>query len=245
MTDEIANRVLKLREASNFEEHAHQARLAIWNCRNELFGGNVPSHPLDIIDPTVALYQRGFNIESDADLGEMWDQGCRTRVAATIDSASRRIRVAVGLSDQERRFTTAHELGHVLLHPDMNGLHRDRAISGPFLQRDNRERDADAFSSCFIIPAKMLLLRFREIFGKNTFRLDEDAVFGLRLGTFDEARRSIRTRRDASLLVATACSYMGSYFTPLNRFFRVSPTAMAIRLEEVGLVSEKYLQRRW
>ncbi len=127
----------------------------------------------------------------------------------------------------------------------MTGLHRDRAVSGPMSRKDKRERDADAFSSCFIMPAKLLLGRFHDYFGTDVFRLNEDSIFGLRLGTIDQAQRSIRTQRQVSLTVATTGTFMGAAFEPLSRFFRVSPTAMAIRLEEVGLVDEASLRRNW
>lgn len=245
MTDEIEKRVSRLRAASTFEEHAHEARLSIWNQRRELFNGNVPAHPMDLVDPAIALHLNGFEVRTDPNLGEMWEAGGRARVAGIVDQRGKIVRVSPAISDQERRFTTAHELGHVVLHPQMTGLHRDRAVSGPSSRKDKREQDADAFASCFILPARLLLGIFRDRFGMNVFRLNEDTVFGLRLGTIDQAQRRMRTRRDVSLAVATASSFMGAAFEPLSRFFRVSPTAMAIRLEEVGLVDETSLRRSW
>ncbi len=97
MTDEIEKRVLRLRASSTFEEHAHETRLSIWNRRRELFNGNVPAHPLDIVDPAIALYLNGFEVSSDPDLGEMWDSGARTRVAGIVDQRSKTVRVSLGL----------------------------------------------------------------------------------------------------------------------------------------------------
>ena len=77
------------------------------------------------------------------------------------------------------------------------------------------------------------------------FRLNEDTVFGLQLGTIDQAKRRLRNVRDVSLAVETASSYMGTPFEPFSHFFRVSPTTMAIRLEEVGLVGEHSLRHNW
>lgn len=245
MADDIDKRVLRLRAASSHEEHAHDVRMSIWNDRHNIFKGHVPEHPLDLIDPAIALGAKGFTVDSDRNLGEMWDAGSHARVAGIVDQEKRAVRIAVGLEEQERRFTTAHELGHVILHPWMTGLHRDRAVSGPMVRRSSLERDADSFASCFIMPAKLLLRRFRDKFGMDVFRLNEDTVYGLRLGTIDQAQRRIRDRRAVALAVATANSFMGISFEPLSKFFRVSPTAMAIRLEEVGLVDESSLRRNW
>ena len=243
MIDDIDKRVLQLRAASTFEEAAHDVRMSIWNRRRELFKGNVPDHPLDLVDPAIALFSKGFSVQSDQDLGRMWDAGIHARVAGIVDQRNKVVRIAIGLDEKERRFTTGHELGHVVLQPNMNGLHRDRAVSGPSPRRDKIERDADAFASCFIMPARLLFRRFRECFGVDFFRLNEDAAFGLKLGNLDSARRYIRSPRELALYVATTNNFMGAYFDPLSQFFRVSPVAMAIRLEEVGLIDESSLRR--
>lgn len=219
--------------------------MSVWNRKSELFKGSVPDDPLDLIDPAIALRSRGFDVLTDPTLGDVWDAGAHARVAGIVDQDNRVVRVAVGLEELERRFTTAHELGHVVLHPDMTGLHRDRAVSGPSHRKDWREREADAFASCFIMPAKLVLRRFRDLFGMSVFRLNEDTVFGLQLGTIDQAQRRMRKQRDVALAVATASSFMGVSFEPLSRFFRVSPTTMAIRLEEVGIVDGSSLRRTW
>ena len=242
---DVDNRVLRLRASSSMEEHAHQVRLSVWNQRFDLFHGAVPDNPLDLIDPAKALCSRGFKVQSDPALGETWDAGMRARVAGMVDQRKRIVRIAVGLDERERRFTTAHELGHVVLHPDMTGLHRDRAVSGPSVRKDWREREADSFASCFIMPAKLLLQRFRVLFGTDVFRLNEDTLFGLGMGTIGQVRQRIRSQRDMALALATTGSFMGVSFEPLCVYFRVSPTTMAIRLEEVGLVDETSLRRNW
>lgn len=246
MTDEVEKIVSRLRAASSFEEHAYEAHMAVWNQKHKLFGGHVPAHPLDLVDPAIALHLKGFQLKSDPSLGEVWESGEYARTAGVLDLRGKVIKVSPAISEQERRFTTAHELGHVILHPGMTGLHRDRPVSGPCVRREQRERDADAFASCYIMPAKHLLRRFKENFaGMSEFIMNEDTVYGLRLGTIDQAQHRFRTRRNISLAVATANSFMGISFESLAQYFRVSPTAMAIRLEEVGVVTERSLRRAW
>ena len=239
MKNEIEKRISKLRAASTFEDHAYEVHLAIWNQRNELFAGTAPIHPLDLLEPAVALHLKGFDVRTDPHLGEMWEDGRHIRTAGIVDQESRVVRVSPAITDQERRFTTAHELGHVVLHPHMTGLHRDRTLSGPSQRKDKLEREADAFAACFLMPAKMIFMRFRERFGADVFRLNEDAAFGLRLGSIDQARRHLRYQRDVSLALATTNSFMGVSFDSLSALFRVSTVAMAIRLEEVGLVDSR------
>jgi hypothetical protein len=235
VNNDIEKRLVALRSASSIEASAHEVHLEIWNNRRDLFMGKALAHPLDSVEPAIALYMKGFDVITDPSLGEMWDEGQRIQVAGIVDQETRTVRVSHSLDDQQRRFTTGHELGHVIRHPGMS-LHRDRAISGHMPRKDGREREADLFASCFLMPARYVINEFYRRFGMPVFRMNEDAVFGFSLGSIENAQRKIRRQRDASLMSATAPAFMGRHFSPLCQMFGVSPVAMAIRLEEVGLV---------
>jgi hypothetical protein len=132
----------------------------------------------------------------------------------------------------------------MLKHPNQSGLHRDRAVDGPTTRRNVTEREADQFASCFLMPARLVLEHFRDYFGCDFVRLSEESIFGLGMGGgVDRALRQIRSTRDISLLLASANAYMGRHFYPLAQLFRVSPIAMAIRIEELSLV-EDFAARR-
>jgi hypothetical protein len=238
MSSNIEQRVIQLRAASTFEEQAHQVRLSIWNQRHSLFDGRVPSDPMDLLEPGVALHMLGFKVVTDANLGEMVDAGRKVRVAGVIDQNRQIVRISPVPTYQEQRYTAGHELGHALLHPGMDGLHHDRVISGPSYRKEKHEREADQLASCFLMPAKLLLNRFAQRFGSAHFKISEDTIYGLRIPSIDQALRRFRCPRDISLAVATATTFMGTPFRSLSTSFRVSPTAMAIRLEEVGLIDE-------
>ncbi|MCC7097454.1 MAG: ImmA/IrrE family metallo-endopeptidase [Thermomonas sp.] len=235
VVDNIEKRLATLRSASTIEARAHEVHLELWNNRYDLFVDKVPSHPLESVEPAVALSMKGFRVVTDPCLGEMWNEGRRVRVAGVVDQDARLVKISPNLDGQERRFTTGHELGHVVEHPGMT-LHRDRALSGHMPRKDNMEREADLFSSCFLMPARHVLNEFYARFGMHVFRMNEDTAFGFLLGNYQGCRKKIKLQRDASILSATASHFMGRHFLPLNQFFGVSPVAMAIRLEEVGLV---------
>ena len=235
MKGDLEKRLVSIRAASTIEASAHEVHLELWNNRRDLFLGTELAHPLDSVEPAVALYMKGFDVITDASLGEMWEDGRRIQVAGLVDQEARVVRVSQNLDDQQRRYTTGHELGHVIRHPGMS-LHRDRAISGHMPRKDDRESEADLFASCFLMPARFVINEFYLRFGMHVFRMNEDAVFGFSLGSVDNAQRKIKRQRDASILSATASSYMGRRFSPLCQMFGVSPVAMAIRLEELRLV---------
>ncbi|OUS70270.1 ImmA/IrrE family metallo-endopeptidase [Paenibacillus sp. MY03] len=64
------------------------------------------------------------------------------------------IHINSDISEEDQRFTCAHELGHALLHP---------GVSTPFLRRhtlqsiDKIERQANQFAAELLIPDKLLL----------------------------------------------------------------------------------------
>jgi Zn-dependent peptidase ImmA (M78 family) len=242
MSNEITRRVVQLRKASSIEEAAHQVRLSVWNNRFDLFRGVVPENPLDMLEPGIALHLRGFKVETAVDLGEMFDSGKRVRVAGLIDQNEKTVHIAAGLTLQETRFTTGHELGHAVLHPMMTGLHRDRGVSGPLYRKDRVEADADRFTSAYLMSPKLLLREFIGRFGVDVFRLSSDSVFGLGIA---KSAHKLRNTRDISYAVANATSYMGRHFPSLTNAFRVSSSTMAIRLEELGLIEDFVSRRMW
>lgn len=242
MSADLDRRVVQLRKASSIEEAAHQVRLSVWNNRFELFSGVVPENPLDMLEPGVALHLRGFKVETAIDLGEMFDSGRRVRVAGLIDQHKKTVRIAAGLTPQEARFTAGHELGHAVLHPTMTGMHRDRSVSGPVYRKEKVEIDADRFTSAFLTSPKLLLREFSNRFDAVVFRLNNDSVFGLGIG---RTVHKFRNTRDVSYVVANATSYMGQYFPSLADVFRVSPTTMAIRLEELDAIEDFSSRRMW
>lgn len=72
--------------------------------------------------------------------------------SASLDSLVMPPLVKIRPSDAlpHRRFSLAHELGHLMLHPP--GLH-DRNTKVPGWARSTRERDANAFGAALLMPA--------------------------------------------------------------------------------------------
>ena len=56
-----------------------------------------------------------------------------------------------------RNFDLAHELGHLLLHPHIDFLTLEKN------ERQQTEREADYFASCFLLPSQMVSKDFKEI----------------------------------------------------------------------------------
>ena len=164
-----------------------------------------------------------------------------TETAGFIDREHNRIVVAQKFQPEYRRFTGAHEIGHWLLHPDLT-YHRDRPLKGleRFVHdRPDVEYEADIFASELLMPRKVVKRYFHARFSQDIHlsQLNETIVFQLsgqsstRISNFTS-----RGKRHLALQVATCEAFAGHHFESIAKRFGVSPTAAAIRLEELQLV---------
>ena len=162
--------------------------------------------------------------------------------AGFIDRLGNRIVVAQKHRLEWRRFTIAHEIGHWVLHPNMN-YHRDRPLNGGERANESRpqhEQEADVFAAELLMPEKMLNRKFIEAFGSpiDGRQPNHELAFWLSAGT----RRQVNEiefssdLRYRAMVIAETSSLGSRRFTPLVKTFGVSPTAMAIQLEDLRLV---------
>lgn len=210
----------------------------IWKNRNEIWPSGLPADPVDMLDPAEALTNLGFRFELVDSLGQYRSSGLNFEVAGIVDPENRKVSVSRRLPFNTRQFTTAHELGHALLHPDLR-MHRDRPIDGTRSSvgtRDAFEEEADTFAALFLMPVNLLTRRFQERFLTVSFRLDEAALFALEPSDPEAVRNSCRDKRHLARMLARASSYNGRHFTSLAKQFHVSTEAMARRIEELALV---------
>lgn len=217
--------------------HARFLQLSLWNRRHDLWKHDVPAEPIDVLQPGVALELRGFSIESRSFLGEEWDRGLRSEVAAVVDRERRKVFMSSRYPFVVQNFTGAHELGHVILHPHIDTKHREFPKDGPTVQRDWEEREADWFASEFLMPEKQVRLEFAKRFGHMPFHLTEDMAYALCGSSIDKVMRQCRCPRDISRLLAEATMFNGSPIISLAARFAVSSKAMAIRLNELELIA--------
>ena len=140
------------------------------------------------------------------------------------------MQVSAQFPETTRRFTGAHELGHVLLHTG-EVMHRDRPIvgaTGAAVGRDTHEREADYFGGCYLMPQKLVYEAFELRFGsRRPFDADDAAAYYLR----PNDQESVLNANGCELaaILTTATRYGGKHFGKLHDEFMVSVPAMAIR----------------
>jgi Zn-dependent peptidase ImmA (M78 family) len=200
---------------------------------------NTEPHLLQLFRPDHAAQVHGYEYEvAEGSLGVHGVGSDRYQVAGIVDPTNNIIKIAGNLKYEVQRFTAAHELGHMVLHPGMT-LHRDRPLSGEWLPPDKREREANYFAACFLAPEKLVRQAFEARFRTSTLRLDDTVAFYL-VGArqAQDLLRSQTGSLEFARAVATAKAFgQGNCFKPLNELFGMSPTAMAIRLDELALVA--------
>ena len=160
--------------------------------------------------------------------------------AGTLDRREKIIQVSLRFPPEQRRLTGLHELMHYMLDHDIGKetLHRDRPID----HQSGRNKvafvewEATHVACQYLMPEKLVKTIFSSFFHlEYGYPLCFEPNTAFHLNEKDETRLSKLDLRQRSLLIAQATFY-GVSLIPLYEFFKVSPTAMAIRLEELKLI---------
>ncbi len=220
---------------SQIEIQANMLLKELWLKREQMWGWT-PSDPTIVIDPAKGLELLGFSISYEEDLGSYYSDSGDVKIAGVINDETKSVHVSRQFPQSTLCFTAAHELGHAVLHDTSSSIHRDRALNGETLSREQIELEADKFATFFLMPAKLVQSRFIEIFGTKSFSLTEDTAFALSCSSLMKVRKKYKTLRHISRLLAGTKSYGGRNLYSLADQFRVSVGAMAIRLEELDLI---------
>ncbi len=162
-------------------------------------------------------------------------------IAGIADREERKITIARrGFKPATRRFTIAHEIGHLNLHREQKAF-RDSPRTDAEIRnsrRSLREKEADLFAAELLMPEKAL----REVFARlfpgpiNEGELSDDVAFLLSDGRLNAAQIRRMDRLDRAKLVAQASSTTFPDLRCLVEIFAVSPTAMGIQLLDMRLV---------
>jgi formiminotetrahydrofolate cyclodeaminase len=243
--DELAEAIEKFmsRIKANYtdaeiDERASELRALVWKHRSTLWPQlGAQTDPVQFLDPVGAFRLLGYDFALSESLGLSRTAAGTFEVAGLLEALPGSVRVSRQMKPEVRLFTAAHELGHVILHPQLLEAHRDRPLDGSVVSRTPIEREADRFASAYLMPTKLVRERFVQNFGTQSFSLSDGTAFAL-IGTgLVEARVRLKSERGLAKALATAERYNGRQVPPLAAQFKVSATAMAIRLEELDLIS--------
>lgn len=195
--------------------------------------------PLKMIDPYLGCQAEGFNVLQCESLGRFGEGRDRFEVAGALNRAEKKVLISNAFPYEVQRFTAAHELGHLKLHPD-HIMHRDRPVNGwnkGLDTRPEKEKEADFFAACFLMPRDAVIAAFKWRFGAELpFTFDDDSSFWLARNDPHSLLYCDAASLDRALALATSESYKGRTFLSLKKLFNVSADSMAIRLTELKLI---------
>lgn len=152
-----------------------------------------------------------------------------------LDRERRLIFVSETQPPDERRFTGLHEIGHLILHGDLEVVHRDRPASAT-VRRQPRERQADEFAAAYGMPAAWLRLDIKERFGTPPVMIDDNLAWWLDPNDPHRFQHAGLDRLDAEFHMARCTRTSYGEFVALKDAYCVTATAMALRLNELDAV---------
>ncbi len=218
------------------EEIAKNLQNTLWKYRENAWKNKEPKDLLEVLNPQKALSELGYLYNMQTSLGQLTMQGKLFEVAGIIDKKEKIVSISEQFPPAIRNFTSAHELGHALLHKDIV-LHRDRPKNGSSsTERNIKEKQADKFASYFLMPENLLKPAFLERFLSDRFVINEESAFAFNESSTSSLRKKSRNKNGLAKKLAGAEFYNGNPFVSLAGLFKVSIDAMAIRLEELGLL---------
>lgn len=220
---------------AQIRDFAIELQRMLWKHSKQIAGG-APSDPIQVLNPAVAIKHFGYTFDLEDTLGEMRSNGRTIEIAGVIDNENRSIRVSKRYPPATRQFTAAHELGHLLMHPS-GGRHRDVPMDGSKASRDKHERQAEKFATYFLMPEKLLREEFKSRFLTENFTFTDESAFALDSTSLSDMRKRYPNLRELARRLSETSAYNRRRFVPLNEHFGVSREAMAIRLEELGLLA--------
>jgi Zn-dependent peptidase ImmA (M78 family)/formiminotetrahydrofolate cyclodeaminase len=226
-----------IKSPDDIEKLVSRLQNVLWKHKDKIWHDADGLNQLQVLDPEAVFSSvLGYTFLSPDFIDMHEISGERFETAGLIDKNKKHVQVSKNFQPHTRRFTAAHELGHAIMHRQAV-LHRDRPLDGSSgIAKDPEEMQADRFAACFLMPAKPLRKLFSELFGMPRFVINESTAIALREAGAIAFQQKYDDLRKLSRRIATADYYGGKSFNPLYVIFGVSLEAMAIRLEELGLI---------
>jgi Zn-dependent peptidase ImmA (M78 family) len=224
---------------SNIQQEVALLHREIWK-QKEVLWPNRQLMPLQMLEPDAAAYLLDVEYLTLPNLGstKFMRSGQGPGIAGLIDRQANKIAISMAYPEQVQRFTGAHEVGHFMLHEGQIML-RDRPLDGSANagHRSDIEREADYFAACILMPPNLLTAHFEAQFGrKGAFKFTETTSFHLCHNDPDSLQYASQGSLGREFALARCESFGGRRMNSLAKQFRVSDSAMALRIKELGLV---------
>jgi len=190
---------------------------------------------LELFNPINIIRFKGYDYQEVQDLGAVRFNKDKYETAGIVDHLRKLVAISLKFKPHERKFTTGHELGHILLHPHLS-LHRDRPIDSekPKGTFNFTEWQANKVATYLLMPKFLILREVKKRFGRNLpLTFDDNISFILNPRNPGNLIRSEAKSLNREIAMATYTD--GGKVISLVELFGVSIEAMARRLQELGV----------
>ena len=207
----------------NIEDSAYKQLQDLYNTVKSSLKHPMEFYPVNI---ELILRQNGWVIHEVDGLGIFKDGQIPI---GKSDLASKEISINVNMAESRKRFTLAHELGHIVLHGHLCNTHYRHSNSKRPAMADHttqimtqktrhEELEAQRFAASILMPSKAVQAHFFTLFNRNSIRLASTPNKSI-----EEELKEI-------------CTFEDNENKSLSDFFEVSLQAMIIRLKNLRLV---------
>lgn len=200
--------------------------------------------PIDLLDPKALAELLGVDyLELPEIADEVYEIGTRrSRKASSwagyLDRRENCIVVSQDFKLEEMRFTAAHELGHYLLHPAVE-YRRERPARDVTVQlpRPREEYEADRFATEWLMPRKWITSRLKKTFDQALpIKVDYNLAWLLFGDNYERLFYATDDLAHERAIASRSLPFGSSHLPPMKEQFKVSETAMALRLQELRAV---------
>ena len=110
----------------------------------------------DMVDIADIVRQQNYNVFID-DLDN--------NISGYVDHENREVVLNKNETPERRRFTLAHELGHIILNSNNSIQHRDNILNNQLdiYANDDKEVEANYFAGCILMPKNVFIREFNKI----------------------------------------------------------------------------------
>lgn len=192
------------------------------------------------LHPKYAFEMMGFAYEERPDLDmELRVVGTeksirRSVISGQMNRQDRVVYTSDSFAPEERRYTAAHELAHLVLHDEVIE-HRRRGYHGQHTKASIKEREAEMFAAAYLMPPVWVAKDLRRRFGGLPIEVDD--VLAWWLDHKDWERLLTPTADLERSRAVSVCTNVGNgHFRSMSEEYGVTSSAMAIRLLELNLM---------
>ena len=124
----------------------------------------------DMVDIADIVRQQNYNVFID-DLDN--------NISGYVDHENREVVLNKNETPERRRFTLAHELGHIILNSNNSIQHRDNILNNQLdiYANDDKEVEANYFAGCILMPRDVFIREFNSIKGDIDYKIQKLAYY--------------------------------------------------------------------